>query len=141
MRSFTKILPGMFDDRRWLQLDWRAKGVYFYLLGGKHQTSAGAYKLPDMYAAADLKCDVSDFIAAREAITAAGLISYDEETNELYLHDWFVENGITNHKHSLGTARCIVQITSDRIREIVEADFILSRDAFLERQAQQSGRR
>ncbi|MDJ1634558.1 hypothetical protein [Rhizobium rhizogenes] len=135
MRSFTKILPSMFEDKRWLQLDWTARAVYFYLLGGKHQTSAGAYKLPDMYASADLQCDVSVFVSARKAIAAAGLILYDEDTNELYVHDWYVENGITNEKHATGTARCIDQLSSPVISEAATADYNTSYEAFYDRRA------
>nr|WP_272950908.1 DUF935 family protein [Agrobacterium vitis] len=140
MRSFTKILPTMFDDKRWLQLDWTARTVYFYLLGGKHQTSAGAYKLPDLYAAADLHCDLKEYVKAREAITAVGLILYDVDTNELYLTDWFAENGITNEKHAVGTQRCIMQISSNMIRDAADADFQQSYQAFYERQSSKSNR-
>lgn len=135
MRSFTKLLPSMFEDKRWLQLDWTARGVYLYLLGGKHQTSAGTYKLPDMYASADLLCDVSDYVSARKAIAAAGLILYDDDTNELYVPGWYAENAITNEKHAVGTSRCIAQIGSEVIRAAAEAEFTQSYEAFYARQA------
>lgn len=140
MRSFTKILPTMFDDRRWLQLGWTARAVYFYLLGGKHQTSAGVYKLPDLYAAADLACELPEYIEARKAIASAGLILYDEDTHELYLHGWFAENAITNEKHAAGTMRCISQIESDLVRGAAEADYEQSYQAFYERQSSRPGR-
>ncbi|WEZ83531.1 hypothetical protein P6U16_01345 [Rhizobium sp. 32-5/1] len=125
----------MFEDKRWLNLDWAARGVYFYLLGGKHQTSAGTYKLPDLYASADLQCDVSDYVSARKAIAAAGLIVFDEDTNELYVPGWYAENAITNEKHAIGTCRCISQIKSDMIREVAEAEYTVSYEAFYLRQS------
>lgn len=135
MRSFTKILPAMFEDKRWLQLGWTARAVYFYFLGGKHQTSAGVYKLPDLYAAADLQCGLPEYIEARDEIANAGLILFDAETNELYLKGWFDENAITNEKHAAGTQRCITAIESDLVREAAESDFEQSYKAFYERQA------
>ena len=140
MRSFTKILPNTFDDKRWLELDWTARAVYFYLLGGKHQNSAGAYKLPDLYASADLHCDLKEYIQARQAIADSGLILFDEESHELYLQGWFTENPITNEKHAVGTQRCIMQIGSDVIRAAVETDFEQSYQAFYERQSNRTTR-
>jgi hypothetical protein len=138
MRPFTKVLPDMFEDERWLKLDWVGRCVYFYFLAGKHQNSAGAYKIPDMYAAADLKCEVAEYIAARRALVSSGLILFDETTSEVYVLGWFEENAITNEKHAAGTFRHIDQIRSDQIRSVAEAEYTVSCDAFYSRKADRS---
>jgi hypothetical protein len=138
MRDFTKLTPTIFDDKRFLSLVTEPispQVVFFYLMGGKHQNSAGCYKLPDLYAASDLHCSVDGYVAARRALVEAGLILYDEETNELYIVGWFASNGsLTNWKHAAGTERLIYQIESQTIADAAYQDFETIKDAFERRE-------
>jgi hypothetical protein len=129
MREFTKLNPAIFDDSRFRSVSWIEKTVYLYLMGGKHQTSAGCYKIPDGYAATDLNCDIETYAAARRALVTVGLVAFDEATSEIYILGWFIENPICNPKHAAGTERLIMQIESEVIQEVAGADFFKSKEA------------
>jgi hypothetical protein len=44
-----------------------------------------------------------------------GLVSFDDETSELFVHRWFKHNPPMNDKHALGTRFIIERIESDDI--------------------------
>ncbi len=138
MRDFTKLTPAIFDDKRFVSIASETVSpqvVFFYLMGGKHQNSAGCYKLPDLYAASDLHCSVESYVAARLALVEAGLILFDEDTNELYIVGWFASNGsLTNWKHAAGTERLIYQIESQTISDAAYRDFETVKEDFERRQ-------
>lgn len=140
MRDFTKLNPAIFDDARFLSLGWESRCVYLYLMGGKHQTSAGCYRIPDGYAATDLKCDPSEYEAARKAVADTGLILFDEETAEVYVSGWYNENPICNPKHAAGTEQLILLISSELIQNAAYEDFSKSKEAFEEAFATRTSR-
>lgn len=116
MRPFSKVSPQMWNQKTFKGLPSSdAKLLMLYFLTGPHQNSAGCYRLPDGYAAADLGWDIPRYVEAREAVIAAELIAFDGDTSELYVRGWFELNPITNDKHKIGSERIIDGLESSEL--------------------------
>lgn len=102
----------------------RDKLAFFYYLTCEHMTASGCYRLPDGYAIADLGWSLEEYVKARQALQAAGLIDRDDETQEIYVERWLANNPPQNQKHATGIRNVIYGIESDVLREKVEADFL-----------------
>ncbi len=134
MREFSKVSPKVWRDRRFQALSsTEAKLAYFYFLTCEHQNSAGAYRVLDGYAAADLEWPPDEWKAARREVEKAGLVIFDEATSEVFICGWFQENPLTNNKHALGSQRLISTLHSDSVREAAEAEFSQSIDELEQR--------
>ncbi len=78
MRDFSKVSPSLWHSERFNSLPSDdARDAYLYLLTSEHQTSAGCYRLPDAYAAADLRWPVERYQHARSELIASGLVNHD----------------------------------------------------------------
>jgi len=123
-REFSKVSPAIWRSKRFLGLKTdRSRLLLFYYLTCQHQNSAGAYKLPEGYAVADLGWSIDDYRKARVELVNAGLIHYDPETEEVYVAGWFKACPPMNDKHASGTMSRISDIESDALREVLEAEF------------------
>lgn len=122
-RDFNMVSPAVWGSERFAALPTPAKLSFMYLLTSPHQNSAGGYRLPAAYAAADMGCEAAEFTTALKAITDAGLAIYDDATKEVYLTGWFKHCPPTNQKHAKGTMKIISRIGSDMVREAMEAEF------------------
>jgi len=121
MREFSKVSPLMWRDKTFRSLSSSdAKLFYLYICTSEHQTSAGCYRIPDGYAAADLGWEQPQLIRARQEVIEAGLVAYDADTCEIFVARWFETNPITNVKHYQGTLKHVLNVESDAIREAVE---------------------
>lgn len=139
MREFSKVSPKVWRDRRFQSLtSTKARLAYFYFLTCEHQNSAGAYRVLDGYAAADLEWAPDEWKAARREVEEAGLVIFDEATSEVFICRWFQENPLTNNKHALGSQRLISTLHSDMVREAAEAEFSQSVDELEARIAKRS---
>lgn len=122
-RKFTQVSPAMWRPGRFLSLSSvDAQLIYLYLLTGPHQNSAGCYRLPDGYAAADLGWELARYRKARDQLVEADFILFDEKTLEIYIQRWFQHCPPTGPKHTVSVERIISAIDSDAIREQAEAD-------------------
>lgn len=128
-REFSKVAPAIWRSRRFRQLDGDARLCHLYLITCDHQSSAGCFRLPDAYAAADLAWDLARFEVARTQIVNAGLVAHDELTEEVFVHGWFRFSPPMNDKHSLGTDRLISNIESERLRDLVKEEFSAANNA------------
>ncbi|RWO45974.1 MAG: hypothetical protein EOS11_10290 [Mesorhizobium sp.] len=90
---------------------------------GDHMNSSGCYRLPDGYAIADLGWTLERYRTARDLLVAAGLISFDRITEEVFVNRWFKHNPPTNAKHAKGARRLINKIDSDDLRLMAEEEF------------------
>lgn len=122
-REFSKISPALWRSGRFLSLDSDAKVLHIYFLTSEHQNSAGCFRLPDGYACSDLGWQLGCYIRCRNQVIKVGLVSFDNETSEVFVHRWFKHNPPMNDKHALGTCNIINRVESDDIRETVEAEF------------------
>jgi hypothetical protein len=140
MREFSKITPAMWRDKRFRSLPSSdAKLVSLYLLASEHQNSAGAYRLPTLYACSDLGWDEERFAAARAEVLKADLFAFDPETEEFYCRGWFKTNPAMNPKHAQSIIRRISELESDEIRERAEAEFAQSQEQKARAKAEISG--
>ncbi|MGX5846932.1 hypothetical protein ACWGTO_07620 [Mesorhizobium sp. PL10] len=123
-REWSKVSPALWRSPRFLGLegsDERLLLVYF--MTGDHMNSSGCYRLPDGYAIADLGWTMERYRKARGLLVAAGLISFDQSTEEVFVDRWFKHNPPTNVKHAKGARRLINRIDSDELRKKAEAEF------------------
>lgn len=122
-RDFTKVSPHVWQSQRFRRLVSDAQLLYLYLLTCNHQNSAGCFCLPDLYACSDLGWEADRFRSARSALIVGDMISFDENSMEVYVHRWFKHSPPMNEKHSEGTQRLISEVESDEIRARVEEEF------------------
>ncbi|TIN77792.1 hypothetical protein [Mesorhizobium sp.] len=123
-RDWSKVSPALWRSPRFLGLqgsDERLLLVYY--MTGDHMNSSGCYRLPDGYAIADLGWTLERYRTARDLLIAAGLISFDRTTEEVFVNRWFKHNPPTNAKHAKGARRLINKIDSDDLRLMAEEEF------------------
>lgn len=123
-RLFSKVSPAVWGSSRFMGLPTNeAKLLYLYLLTNEHLNSAGAYRLKEGYALADLGWQQADYRKAMAMLVGNELIAFDDCTNEVYLLRWFKHNPPQNEKHSLGCQRILGQLDSESISTLALADF------------------
>lgn len=124
----------MVSTRLWRSKKFRAltshwhQLVFIYILTSEHQNSAGSYRMPLGYALADTGWPEREVASALEGLAEGKLISYDSETEELFVHGWFVQCPTMNNSHEIGTRRIISKIESEAIRTLVTEEFEAQRD-------------
>lgn len=123
-RKFSKVSPALWRSGRFAALTTNeAKLLYVYFLTCEHQNSAGAFRLPDGYACADLDWQPEVYQDARHQLIDGELIAFDADTKEVFVLRWLKHNPTTNSNHRAGTERLISEIESDTIREIAEGEY------------------
>ena len=116
MRDFSKISPTLWHSERFNGLAHDdARYTYLYLLTSEHQTSAGCYRLPDAYAAADLPWPVERYRKARDELVKAELIRFDAIASVLMVTRWFRFNPPMNEKHLIGVRHILERLPSETI--------------------------
>jgi hypothetical protein len=123
-KRFTKVFgEALWRSRRFASTAKDAKLLYLYLLTSGHQTSIGAFTIPDGYALADLGWALPEYLAARTELETAGLIMFDDDTSVVYVTNWFKHSPPQNEKHAQGCQRMISELESDMIADVVQRDF------------------
>ena len=118
MRDYSKVSPAVWQSERFNSLPSDdGRFVYLYLLTNGHQTSAGAYRLPDGYACVDLRWPEERYVKARAELVAADLIEFDTSTSVLMISRWFRHNPPMNRSHLRGIERLLEKLPSPSIRE------------------------
>lgn len=115
-RDFTKVSPRVWRSRRFRTLTDDAKQLLLFLLTCDHQTSAGCFRMPDAYGAADLLWAVERMQAARSALVEAGLVVFDDRTEEYFVCGWFAYSRPMNVSHQKSIDRQVENIESDAVR-------------------------
>jgi hypothetical protein len=132
MRDFSKVSPTLWHSERFNHLATDdARYAYLYLLTCEHQTSAGCYRLPDAYAAADLHWPVERYQKARAELEKAELIHFDAANSVLMVTRWFRFNPPMNEKHLKGIRHILERLPSQPIRfeAAVELDELVAATA------------
>jgi hypothetical protein len=91
-------------------------------LTNAHQTSAGAYRLPDAYAAADLSWAIERYQCARSELVGAGLINHDAASSVVMITRWFRINPPMNEKHLKGIRQILERLPSQAIWQEATAE-------------------
>ena len=113
MRDFSKISPTLWHSTRFNGLATDdARYAYLYLLTSEHQTSAGCYRLPDAYAAADLHWPVDRYLKALAELVTAGLVKHDATASVIMITRWFRFNAPMNEKHLKGIRHVLERLPS-----------------------------
>jgi hypothetical protein len=124
MRKFSLVSPRIWTSRRFTGLPSdNGRLLYLYLLTCGHQTSIGAYPLPDAYACADLQWDLERYLEARQELTKADLIAFDPDASVVAIRRWFKHNPVTNDKHRMGALRLISELESPSIIDVIMGDY------------------
>lgn len=123
MRDFSKVSPSLWQSRRFTGLSSDdARYAYLYLLTCEHQTSAGCCRLPDAYAAADLRWPVERYRKARLELIDAELIKWDDDTSVVMITRWFKFSPPMNEKHLQGIRHILERLPSQDIWEEATAE-------------------
>lgn len=123
MRDFSKVSPTLWHSERFNSLTSDdAKLTYLYLLTSEHQNSAGCYRLPDAYAAADLRWQLDRYRAARVELENAGLIRFDASASVVMITRWFRFNPPMNSSHLKGIKHILARLPSQQIWEEAAAE-------------------
>ncbi|MER9200476.1 hypothetical protein NKH74_14815 [Mesorhizobium sp. M0933] len=122
-REFSKISPKVWRSKRFRALrSDDARFLLLFLLTSEHQTSAGCFRMPDAYAAADLGWQTDRMQAARQQLVEGGLLAFDSVTDEYFVTGWFGHNKPMNSSHQKSIVRVVAEMESDVVREIAEAE-------------------
>jgi hypothetical protein len=123
MRDFSKVSPSLWHSQRFNSLPSDdGRFLHLYLLTCEHQNSAGAYRLPDAYAAADLKWHEDRYRTARADLEAADLVAFDATASVVFVRRWFKHNPPTNPSHLKGIQRVLERLPSQTVREAASAE-------------------
>ena len=124
MREYSKVSPKLWRSPRFRSLaNEDARLLYLFVLTCEHQSSAGCFRLPDAYAAADLAWTSDRLHAARTHLVNADLLVHDAATDEYFVPRWFRHNPPTNPKHRKGVERLISEVDSDEVRDAAETEY------------------
>ncbi|MGV8831698.1 MAG: hypothetical protein ACOH2N_06975 [Devosia sp.] len=123
-RKFSMVSPALWGSKRFATLPTpEAKLLYCYFLTNEHMTSAGAYRIKQGYALADLGWSAGLYDGALNSLIDADLVAYDTEHETVYLKRWFQHNPPMNEKHAQGTRRMILELDSQTMAELAMIDF------------------
>ncbi|TGQ15918.1 hypothetical protein [Mesorhizobium sp. M00.F.Ca.ET.217.01.1.1] len=122
-RPFTMVFPKLHSSKRYLSLDDSGRLLHHYFLDGPHQNHCGCYLIKPAYAATDLVWPVDKFLEYRGKVADAELIDFDPETDEIYVLRWFKHHDRGSWKFGKAIIGQIARIESDRLRDLVHADF------------------
>lgn len=130
MRGFSKISPELWDSERFNTLPSDdGRYLYLYLLTCRHQTSAGAYKLPDGYAATDLRWLPERYVKAREQLQKADLIRFDSQTSVVMITRWFKHNPPMNADHLKSIEGELERLPSLLLAEEAHSDLLMIQES------------
>ncbi|WP_027151523.1 hypothetical protein [Mesorhizobium sp. WSM2561] len=122
-REFSKISPKVWRSKRFRALPSDdARFLLLFFLTSEHQTSAGCFRMPDAYAAADLGWPIERMQTARQDLIEGDLLAFDPDTDEYFVIGWFGHNKPMNVSHQKSIVRVVSDIESDAVREIAEAE-------------------
>ncbi len=123
-RRFTKVYgEALWRSKRFLQATDKAKLAYIYMLSNPHSNSIGAYALPDGYALADLGWTLAEYRAARDELSAAELILFDDDTSVVFVLNWYKHSPPQNERHAQGCQRMIEELESALVADVVQQEF------------------
>lgn len=123
-RKFSMVSPAVWGSKRFSTLPTtEAKLLYHYFLTCEHITSAGAYRIKEGYALADLGWPAKVYRDSLDALQEADLVAYDAECETVYVQRWFKHNPPMNEKHAQGCRRMIMELDSETVAELAMIDF------------------
>ncbi|MGX5839751.1 hypothetical protein ACWGTI_03390 [Mesorhizobium sp. ArgA1] len=122
-REFSKISPKVWRSRRFRALPSDdARYLLVFLFTCDHQTSAGCFRMPDQYGAADLVWPIERMRTARQELVDGGLLAFDPATDEYFVPGWYNHNKPMNANHQKAIVRQVSELESDEVREVAEAE-------------------
>lgn len=117
MRESSKVGSALWRSKAFLGLPDDGRFLFVFCLTSPHQTAAGAFRLPDEYASADLRWTVFRYRDARSLLIDEEFVIFDEETHEFFINGWFKHCPGTNPSHWKSITSAIAKISSARIRD------------------------
>jgi hypothetical protein len=113
MREFSKVSPLVWRSERFIDLPSDdGRYLYLYLLTCEHQNSAGAYRLPDAYACADLRWKPERYVKAKKELVSADLIAIDDKASVIAIRRWFQHNPPMSLPHLKGIQKMLDKLPS-----------------------------
>jgi len=116
MRTFSQVPIRLWRDKAFRALSVDGKLALLSLWCGPHSTSAGVLNCEDGFGALVLDWPVERWQAARAEIEARGLAQWSEETDEVWLPNFFDTNRPANAAARAAVSRQIAAIESQDLR-------------------------
>lgn len=116
-RHYNSLKPKLWRDKKFMAMSDQARLLYLWYLTNAEVDSSGCYLMQDAIAAVHMHWDIDTLIVAKKELIDAGMIVFDDETDEVWPVDWFEHNPITGPKLAIGTIRLIRDIESVWIRK------------------------
>lgn len=123
MRTFSQVPIRLWRDKQFRALSVDGKLAVLSLWCGPHSTSAGILNCEDGFGALVLDWSVERWQAARTEIEARGLARWSNETDEVWLPDFFTTNKPSNAAARAAVSRQIAAIESKELREAAAKAF------------------
>jgi hypothetical protein len=117
MRDYSKVSPALWESKRFHALSDDGRFALLYLMTSPHQNSAGVYRLPPPYAAADLQWPVERVQAALQELSEADMVTVDPDTDVLLIRRWFKHNPPMNQNHMTGIDRLLQRLPCPTIAQ------------------------
>ena len=137
MRQFSKFSHSLWQSERFNSLPSdEGRYLYVYLLTSSHQTSAGAYRLPDGYACEDVRSPPEKYRATLQHLIAAGLVAFDADTSVVRITRWFKHNPPMNDSHLKSIEGELSRLPSETLAEDAMGELVEAQEQLLaEKQA------
>ncbi len=121
-RKFSMVSPALWRSKRFKSVSEGAQLLHLYYITNHHQTLAGVHQIPEGYALTDLNWSKETYRQARDELIQAGLIIFDDETEEVFVCRWFVHNEPASTKHIKGMHSVVDDIVSRSIQDHVRQE-------------------
>lgn len=125
--EYRKVSVKLPKNRRFRSVDHTSKLVYYYAISNPLSNSAGCYEINPAEIGFDLGLDDRAIYRAIEALTRAGLLSWDADHEVLLVERALKHWPITNIKHASGAISRLLELPdctlrSRRIAELLEQE-------------------
>ena len=123
-RNYGQIFTGIWRDRDWLNLDWRAQWAYMMLSTQAEISAVGMLPLSSRrWASRARDTTRNDIVDAIRVLADARMVVYDMDTEELLLRTFVKwDRGYTNRKRLPVIERAAAEVESLRLRAVLAGE-------------------
>ena len=114
---YIRIATKFWQDEKARRLSDDAKLLYLYVLTSPHSNMAGYYVLPKPYVAYDLQWLPERLDKALAELLRTGLIKYCEQSDVVFIPNFFKYNPIQNRNQAVGVAKRVSELPANTLQK------------------------